>query len=127
MPEHARFADEEVRYPAGVSGEGLHQPTIGCGVGSEAGGRLFDRALQHRRRAVVERVGERGRGVDPFQAVIFERQRAEERRGVTQRVYRRTEVVDETWKRDLGRSHASADGASAFEHGNTVPITGKLY
>ena len=35
--------------------------------------------------------------------------------------------MDETWKRDLGRSHASADGASAFEHGNTVPIPRKLY
>ena len=43
---------------------------------------------------------------------------AEERRGVTQRVYRGAEVVDEARQRDLRRPRASSDGASALEHGH---------
>lgn len=75
----ARPADEEVRYPAGVSGDGLHQPAISRGVGAERGGRRRYRTPQYRRRTAVERVGERDRRVDPLKAVVFERQRAEER------------------------------------------------
>ena len=71
MPEKAWLADEEVGYPAGVGGDRLHQPAVGRGVGAERGGRRPDRTLQHRRLTVVERMGERGGRVDPFQAMLL--------------------------------------------------------
>ena len=55
-----QVADDRVRG----AGERPHQPAIALRIGSQALRRRLDGALQDRRGAVVERVGERGRRMD---------------------------------------------------------------
>ena len=92
-----------------ASGERAHQPPVPAGVGAERGRRLVDRADEQRRGPVVERMRERGRRLDPLDAVLLERHRAQERRGDRERVDRRAHVVDEPGQRQLGRPATSAD------------------
>lgn len=35
--------------------------------------------------------------------------------------------MDEAWQRDLRRPRTPADGAAAFEYGNTPTVLGELY
>ena len=57
-------------------------------------------------RAVVERVGERGRRMDQLQPVLGEGRLAEERRPERHRMDRRADVVDEARPRQLGRARS---------------------
>ena len=75
---------------------------------SQAGGGGVDGALQHGGRAVIERMGQRGRGLDPLEPEIRERERAEERRGKRKRVNRGAHVVDVAGQGELGGSEAAA-------------------
>src|SRR3712207_8832946 len=56
---------------------------------------LFPYTTLFRSGAVVEGVGERGRGVDPLDAVLLEGKLAEERRGVAEGVDGRAERSEE--------------------------------
>ena len=91
---------------------------VGISVPAEPLRGLHDRAAQHDGLAVVERMRERKRRLDPLEAVILERNRPEERRGGGHRMDRRAEVVDEPGERQLARAEAAADllGRLANEH-----------
>src|SRR3712207_8875075 len=56
--------------------------------------------------------------MDPLEAVFFEWERPEKRRGVPQRVYGRAEVVDEAGERYLRGACAPADGLFGLQHGH---------
>jgi len=59
-----------------------------------------------------------GRRMDPLQAMLGKRQRFEKRLGNGERMNRRTDVVDETRKRQLRRARPAANGFSRFEDAN---------
>ena len=83
------------------------------------------RALEHRRRPVVERVGERRVRVDRLEPVRGERERAQERRRERERMDRRAGVVDEAREGQLGRAAAAADRVRRLEHRDRAPGAGE--
>jgi hypothetical protein len=58
--------------------ERAHQPLVGPSVGSQLGRRRCDRALQHDRRPVVQRMRERRIGLDDLEPVLRQGQLPEE-------------------------------------------------
>jgi hypothetical protein len=65
--------------------------------------------------------------VDPLEAVLLERELAEERRGVSQGVDGRAEVVNEAGKCDLRRARAPAGGLLGLEHGYGAPVSSQFH
>jgi hypothetical protein len=65
---------------------------------------------------LVERVREHRGRLDPLEPVLREREAAEERRRERHRVYRRTDVVDETGQRQLRGAAPAAQGRIGFVH-----------
>ncbi len=106
-----QFGEEAV----GVRGEWFHQPSIGSLVRPERSGGLLDRPLEHGRRAVVERVGQRRRGVDQFQAMLGQGEGLEERGCHRERMHRRADVVKETGKRQRCRAGTAANRGCCFD------------
>ncbi len=84
-------------------------PPVGVGVGSEPGRRRVDVALEEHGRAVVERMADRERRLDPPQALGLEVRLAEEGRNATEGIDRAADVVDVAGQRQLGGSDATAD------------------
>src|ERR1019366_10291204 len=66
-------------------------------------------------RAIVQRMSDRGRRVDPLQAEIAEGERTEEGRRHAQWVDGRADIVDEAGERQLGRAGTAADGVFRLE------------
>ena len=91
-----------------VLGERLDQAPVRLFVRIERRGGLGDRALEHDRRSVVERMGERRIRLHEVEAVRRERQLAEDRRSGEERVDRRADVVDEARERELVGVSAAA-------------------
>ena len=75
--------------------ERVEQLAVGCRVGPETVGRSLDRAFHDYGRAVIERVRQRCGRMDPFQAMVGQRQRGKEGRARRQRMDRRADVVKE--------------------------------
>ena len=98
----------------------------GAGVRPQCGARVLEGALEHDRRLVVERVGERRGGVNQLQAVLGERDAAEERRGERERVKRGADVVAVAGKRELGGATPAADRVGALEHQDGASGAGDL-
>src|SRR5215207_380708 len=71
MPDEAGRADEVGCNLGSVFCHALHEPLVRPGVGAKSGGRLLHGALKDGGGTVVEGVGERGRGVDPLEAVLL--------------------------------------------------------
>ena len=107
----------------GIGGERPHQPTISLGVGPERPAGGLDRPLEHGHRAVVERVRQRGRGVDQLQPVLGQRQPAQEGRRQRQRVDRRADVVHEAGQGQLGRSGTAADRRRGLDDPHRQPLS----
>jgi len=99
--------------PAGD--ERVHESPPGGAVFAEGYLSCSDAALEGDGGAVVEWVGERGGGVDPFEAVVGEGQRIEEGRARGHRVDCGAEVVVEAGKGEVKRAGCSADGGFGFE------------
>ncbi len=93
---------------AGID-EGTHEPAVPAPVDAQPLGRRVDIAVEERDAAAVERMRERQVGLDPFQAVLRERQRAHGGRRRAERVDRRTHVVHEPGQRERLRACASTD------------------
>jgi hypothetical protein len=64
--------------------------------------------LQHHRCTVVERMGQRRRRMDPFQAVVAQGQRREEWRSRSHRVHCGTEIVEESRQGERQGSRGAA-------------------
>jgi hypothetical protein len=105
----------------GIAGERLEDVPPPAVVLTETACGRSRRALEEGRGAIVERVGERRRRLDPLDAVLGERQRAEERRRDPERVDRRTDVVDESRQRQLGRACAAPHRVGGLEDANVEP------
>src|SRR5579871_30619 len=73
----------------------LHQPAPGISVFPQSTLGGFEIPFQHNSRAAVERMSERSRGMNPFQAVILQRKGCEERRSGSQRIHRRSKIMHE--------------------------------
>ena len=116
-----QLAEERLR----LAHERFEQPAVGIPVGAEPGRGRRHRPLQHHGRAVVERVRERRPGVDRLEAVLGQRQPAQERRGERQRVDGRAGVVDEARQRQLVGAAAAADRRLPLEHGNPATSAGE--
>ena len=84
----ARERPEDPRAPRPARRAARQSPPASPSACRARRGRL-ERALEHHRGAVVERVRERRRRMDPLEAVLGERQRAKEGRGERERVDRR--------------------------------------
>ena len=94
----------------------LEQPPVGLAVGPEPGRRGLDRALERDRRPVVQRMRERRRRLDPFEAVVGERQAAEEARARAEGMDRGADVVVEPRQREVLGAKAAADDLGRLEH-----------
>jgi hypothetical protein len=77
-----------------VAHERLEKLQVGGTVRSESRTRLFDRALQNGGGAVIEWMGKWSRRMNPFQAMLRQWEASENRRGNSERMNRRTDVVD---------------------------------
>src|SRR5437016_5038856 len=86
----------------------LHQAAIGGCVRAERAARVVEAPLEHCRCAVVERMGERRGRMNPLQAMLSERERAEEGRGDRHRMDGGAEVMLEAGERQLGGASAAA-------------------
>jgi hypothetical protein len=80
MPWNRPAAEKKRLEQFATLDERRHELPIGLGVGAKAGRSVFDGALEHDRRAVVERMRQRSRRLDEIEAVIGERQLPKERR-----------------------------------------------
>ncbi len=116
VPRHLRAGKRSFDQLVGRCDERAQQTAPCLAVGAEAGRGVLERALEHDRRAVVERVREGRRRLDPLDPVLDERHGAEERRRDPERVDRRAGVVVEARERQLLGAHAAADGVPCLEH-----------
>src|SRR5918994_1089199 len=119
-------AVERGHYRPGVRDQGVHDLPVRFGVRSEGGPGSLRGTFQHRRRAVVERVGERRGRVDPLQPMIFEGERPEIWRGVTERVDGGAKVMHEAGKGDLGGAGAAADRTLGLDDGDRATVAGEV-
>ena len=99
----------------GPSGQRFQQSLIRGGVGAQACCSGLDGSLQDRRGAVVERMGQCKRWVDPLQTVLRERKRAEQRGEHRHRMNGRADIVSKSGKRQRFRARATADRFVRFE------------
>ncbi len=117
-----RVAEQAVRIPE----ERLDQPTVVPSVGAEGARGLVEGAIDHDRFAVVERMGDGGRGHHPLEAMLLERQRSEEGRKDPHRMHGGADVVREAGQRQLAAAHSAADLVGSFEHEHAGPAAGEL-
>ena len=68
----------------GVADDRLHQPAVGRAVSAQPGRGHVNRAIEHSRRTIIERVGERNRRMLVGEPVVAQGQGAEKRRCVRQ-------------------------------------------
>src|SRR5579871_6942829 len=108
MPGYAEKRSQHVVASAGPGGhERLEQASPSISVRSEIRCRGIDRSIQDDRGTIVERVGERDRGVHPLEAELRERKLLEAGRRYRHRMHARTDVVDKSGERQLGRDRKS--------------------
>ena len=90
-----------------------HEPLI---TGADCG--LFDGALQRDGAAIIERMAERSRGMDPFEAVFRERKRLERRRADRHGMRGRADVVQKSGQRERGGARSASNGGLRLKHCN---------
>ena len=88
VARRAQRAEQFSHQPVPISHQRRHQPSICRGVPVQAVGCRVNRALEYRRRSVVQRVCKRRRGMHPLQAMLSQRQCLEERGADAERVER---------------------------------------
>ena len=87
----------------------------------ELGRRLLDVPPDHAGSPAVQRVGKGDLWLDEAESETFQGQLGQDRRSGGQRVDRRADVMEETWKRQLRRSNTATDGFGGFEHHHRPP------
>src|SRR5207253_3392922 len=83
--------------------------------------RLVERRVHGAGRSVVHRMREHHGRRDPFQPMVVERQRAEERRAGSERMNGRADIVEEPRRRQLRRTYAAADCRLGFVNDDLAP------
>jgi len=97
-----------------------NQILVGRRVLSQVLGRCLHRPLQDDGRAVVQRMGQRGRGVNPLQAVLDKGQSPQEWRGYGSG-YTQQDIVLESGQGQLGGANASPHRRPGLEDGDGKP------
>ena len=100
--------EELRRQLAPVLGKGSEQPPPPFAVFAESPLGFVQIALQDHSRAIVHRMGQRCRRLDPFQAVLFQWQAGKKWRAHRHGMNRRAEVVQEAGKSERKCSCAAA-------------------
>ncbi len=116
MAWEAQRSEDRIGDRIPTADERSHQPPVRPGIPAERRAGRADRTFEHRGRAVVERVRQGGRWMNPPEAMLVQRQGSEKRRATTERMDRRADVVNETGQRQLGRAHSPTDSIPRFEH-----------
>ena len=106
-------AEQRRRELVPLLDERLDQPPVGGAVAAELLDRLVERALEHDRRPVVERMRGRRAGMYPLDRQV---ERAEERRADRQRQHTRADVVQEPGQRQLLGVQAAAEVIGGLAH-----------
>src|SRR5262249_12703083 len=88
--------------------ERLHQHTPPATIGTKRSRGDIDVSLEHNGSTISERLGKRGRRMNPFESVILQRKLREKRRACGQRKHSRAEIVRETRE---GQFHAAGRAA----------------
>ena len=109
MPRQQRNRPQHLRRQfVPVLGEWPEHPSPLLAVLAERALGLAEIALQNYRRAIVQGMRQRRRWLNPFQSVIAQRQRREERRGQRHGMHGRAEVVLKSGKSKGKRTSAAA-------------------
>src|SRR5579863_905134 len=98
MARNARHPEQERFRPRPVLDQTVEHALVALGVWTKNRGGFIDGAQQNGGGAVVERMRQRDRRLDPREAVLLERQRAEERRDNGHGVHGRANVVEKSGK-----------------------------
>src|SRR5207247_9829590 len=93
MSREAQQRAERIRREVvPLADERLDEPPIRAAVRAEPRRGRVDRSLEEHGRAVVERMRERDRWLDPLETILREIELTEERRGRAHRMERRAEI-----------------------------------
>ncbi len=71
---HGEGCEHTVGQVDAEAGQRVHELAVRPTVGPQTCGRPFDRAVQEGRAIAVERMGQGNLGMDPFEAVVGQRQ-----------------------------------------------------
>src|SRR5260370_36086370 len=112
----AQWAKKGVRDHIPVSGQGLHQLLIRQCVTTECCSRRVNGAFEHGNGTIIEWMRQRSRGVNPLQAVLLERQAAEECRTKPKWVNCRADIVYKTGQGELHRTRTAPDALVGLVH-----------
>src|SRR5918995_143137 len=81
-----------------------------------------NRSLKHDHCAVIERMRERRRRLNPFETVLIERKRAKKRRANRERINGRAYVVHETRQGELAETNAAAGVLWGFKNSDSPAV-----
>ena len=87
-----------------------HEPNVAPAIVAKILRGLLDGAFEDYGGAVIERMSQRRRGMNPFQAVLRKRQASKKGRPHSHGVNGGTHVVQETGQRQFRRARAASDG-----------------
>ncbi len=99
------------------------QVLIGLLIAAECLRGTRQRPFDHASGLVVHRMRHHGRWLDPFETVVSQRQRPQERRSQRHGVNGRADVVNESWTRELGGAAAAARRRLRFVDDDAHPRT----
>ena len=94
----------------------FHQPPPGLAITSESGNGHGQVGIQQYRRAVIERMRERSRRMNPLQPILWQRKRRKKWRSRRKGMNCRSEIVHESWNGQLKRSRRAARLRFRFEY-----------
>ena len=107
---------ENIRQqPIPIIDQRPHQFIVITAVLPEVLDRSIQRMLQQHGSAVIERMRQRRRRLDPLQSIFSKVERTEKRGSNSQRMRGRTDIVNATAVGEIGRTHPAADRPVAFD------------
>ena len=113
---------EEIRSePRPAADQGIHQAPVGGRIRSKPHGGLFDSSIEPRSSPVREWMGELHLGMEPFQAVVLQRERLEKGGCDAKGMHGGTDVVQEAGEGEFFGPGPAADGIALLEEGHREP------
>src|ERR1700687_2058835 len=108
MPRYPQRRQRIAEECVGTAHQRSEQLAVYVSIRAESLASRLQIAFQNRRCTVVERMNQRYRRMNPFQAVFRQRQRPKKRRADPKRMNGRANIVDETWQCELARPRPAA-------------------